>query len=163
MKRKFYKSGLRFECTGCGNCCSDPHGYVQTTIEEAQKIAAYLSLSETEFLKTYTNFSGEENPIFLNSFEKDSPEILSQSSEPDDLRNNSEQLKVGDCIFLKDNQCSIYPVRPLQCRTFPFWPENLKSPYRWKITAKSCPGIDEGRVYVSEEIEALLALMKQKG
>ena len=36
-----------------------------------------------------------------------------------------------DCVFLKEDPergrktCSIYPVRPLQCRTWPFWPENL--------------------------------------
>ena len=38
-----------------------------------------------------------------------------------------------DCIFLRrengKSMCGIYPVRPTQCRTWPFWNEdNLKSP-----------------------------------
>lgn len=41
------------------------------------------------------------------------------------------------CPYLKkDGNCSIYPVRPQQCRLFPFWP-NLK--YKDKVI-NHCPG-----------------------
>ncbi len=30
----------------------------------------------------------------------------------------------GDCVFLKDGrQCTVYSARPLQCSTYPWWPE----------------------------------------
>lgn len=152
MKSRFYKNGLRFECTGCGNCCSNPDGYVTLTAEEAGKIAAYLEITETEFLEKYADLDPDGNTFKLRSF--------TAASIPNGMK-MEQPPKVGDCIFLHDDRCIVYPVRPLQCSTFPFWPENVKSPYRWKIVAQDCPGIDEGRVYLSEEIEAILALMKK--
>jgi len=35
-------------------------------------------------------------------------------------------------VFLKDKQCTVYPVRPAQCRTFPWWKENLSSKEAWR-------------------------------
>lgn len=30
----------------------------------------------------------------------------------------------GDCVFLRDGkQCTVYGARPLQCSTYPWWPE----------------------------------------
>ena len=46
-----------------------------------------------------------------------------------------------DCIFLKDNKCEIYQARPTQCRTFPWWRENLNTPESWKLAASFCEGI----------------------
>jgi len=44
------------------------------------------------------------------------------------------------CIFFNESkeQCMIYPVRPLQCRTFPFW-EQFKN--NEKEVRDECPGI----------------------
>ena len=44
-------------------------------------------------------------------------------------------------IFLKDKKCQIYSVRPTQCRTFPWWPQNLKSEKEWQEAARYCEGI----------------------
>jgi len=51
-----------------------------------------------------------------------------------------------DCIFLTRDTpgkagCSIYPVRPTQCRTWPFWTDNLKSPETWNRSGAKCPGM----------------------
>ena len=46
-----------------------------------------------------------------------------------------------DCIFLKDKKCGVYQARPSQCRTFPWWPENLKSEESWQSAAQECEGI----------------------
>ena len=46
----------------------------------------------------------------------------------------------GDCIFYRDG-CGVYPVRPAQCRAFPFWTINLRSPEAWRSAASTCPGI----------------------
>ncbi|NOX37052.1 MAG: YkgJ family cysteine cluster protein [Calditrichaeota bacterium] len=67
----------------------------------------------------------------------------------------------GACIFFDGQGCQIYPVRPLQCRTYPFWPEHLKSAYRWKMVARQCPGVNRGRLYSAEEIVQMANQMKK--
>jgi Fe-S-cluster containining protein len=61
----------------------------------------------------------------------------------------------GDCIFWNEG-CSIYPVRPRQCRTFPFWAENLRSPEAWAEVGLSCRGAGSGRLYSLAEIRSVL-------
>jgi len=61
----------------------------------------------------------------------------------------------GRCIFYEDG-CTIYPVRPSQCSTFPFWFENLRSPKNWRRVSRKCPGIDQGLLYSREEILNIL-------
>lgn len=139
MKRKkFYQNGLHFGCTECGNCCSDTSGYVELTEDEAENIAGFLKLPEADFLEKYVELQDKGSTFQLKSHQN------------------------GDCIFLVENRCTIYPARPLQCRTFPFWPENLKSNHRWKTTAALCPGINQGRLYPEEEIESIVDLMRKK-
>lgn len=48
------------------------------------------------------------------------------------------------CPFLGAGGCSIHPVKPTQCRLFPFWPELVENRKQWKETAKWCPGIGQG-------------------
>ena len=64
----------------------------------------------------------------------------------------------GDCIFYRADEarCSVYLVRPSQCRLFPFWPEVMRSEAGWASYARSCPGMNDGRLYSAREIEALL-------
>jgi Fe-S-cluster containining protein len=61
-----------------------------------------------------------------------------------------------DCIFWKDG-CTVYSVRPLQCRTFPFWRNMLSSPAAWELAASGCPGMGSGVLRSREQIEAELA------
>ncbi|MGR3973330.1 MAG: YkgJ family cysteine cluster protein [Candidatus Rhabdochlamydia sp.] len=112
----WYKKGLHFECTGCGQCCSKEPGYVWISPEEIQEMAKYLHLSEEEFRQNYTR------------------SVFGRISLNEDRRNY-------DCVFLKNNQCQIYPVRPKQCKTFPWWNENLESPEHWKEASRRCEGI----------------------
>ncbi|MBR1671593.1 MAG: YkgJ family cysteine cluster protein, partial [Fretibacterium sp.] len=51
-------------------------------------------------------------------------------------------------------RCSVYPVRPSQCRLFPFWPELLRSREMWELYAARCPGMNEGPLLSPAEIEA---------
>jgi Fe-S-cluster containining protein len=60
----------------------------------------------------------------------------------------------GDCIFWQDG-CTIYPVRPRQCRTFPFWAENLESRQAWTGLTSFCHGVNEGKLYSIAEIESI--------
>jgi Fe-S-cluster containining protein len=114
----WYKEGLRFKCTECGGCCTGSPGYVWITPAEAEAMAEHLKMPLEEFLKEHTRRIG--NRVSLK-----------------------EHPKTYDCVFLKGKRCDIYGVRPKQCRTFPWWPENLKSPEHWKETAARCEGIDQ--------------------
>jgi Fe-S-cluster containining protein len=71
----------------------------------------------------------------------------------------TEDIHTRDCIFLRQGngfkECMIYPVRPSQCRSWPFWPGNLVNPDGWDTAAKKCPGINRGEVYSSERIQAI--------
>ena len=64
----------------------------------------------------------------------------------------------GDCVLLDEQGCSSYPVRPAQCRAFPFWEANLRSRQAWEAVKERCPGVGRGRLYTREEIEEILAL-----
>jgi Fe-S-cluster containining protein len=61
-----------------------------------------------------------------------------------------------DCIFWKGG-CEHYAARPLQCRTFPFWPSILNTPGAWKIAKSGCPGMGQGTLFSRAEIESHLA------
>jgi Fe-S-cluster containining protein len=122
---------FRFECQpGCVNCCRLSKGFVFLDEDEAATIAAFLQLSESEFIKQYTMIAKDK---------------LCLRDGPDEA-----------CIFLEAGRCRVYEVRPEQCRTYPFWPENIKSPARWKLTALECPGIGKGRAFEREEILRIL-------
>jgi Fe-S-cluster containining protein len=60
-----------------------------------------------------------------------------------------------DCTFLKDSSCSVYEGRPTQCRTWPFWPENMTAK-KWTAVATFCPGVGKGPVIPRARIEAIL-------
>lgn len=133
-KSPWYKEGLAFECTGCGKCCTGAPGYVWVSDSEIESIAKRLALSKEEFLKQYT-------------WKVDGKISLIEKPEADEGRMN-------DCIFLKGNACTIYEDRPTQCRTFPWWPDILKSERSWKEAAKKCEGVGRGEKLISfEEIE----------
>ncbi len=130
--RNFIAKGLRFECTACGKCCMnhDGHDFVFMTEQDITRAAEKLELTGKEFLRRYARRVGDEHA-------------------PKDR---------GDrCIFLNpEGLCEIYDARPLQCRTFPFWPENL-NPKTWNETiASDCPGVGQGRRVSRAKIEEYL-------
>ncbi len=114
----WYQHGLRFSCTECGKCCTGSPGYVWVNHDEIDAMADYLKIPVDKFKRTYLRQkNGRYSLVELGS------------------RNY-------DCIFLKDKTCSIYPVRPTQCRTYPWWQRNLNSKESWEEAAKTCEGIN---------------------
>ena len=70
------------------------------------------------------------------------------------IRTSLKELSGGDCVFF-DNQahrCTVYEARPRQCRSWPFWPSNVKTPKVWAQTCEACPGSGAGRLYSSEKV-----------
>ena len=125
-KQPWYAKGLCFECTGCGQCCTGAPGFIWVSEEEIETIANFLKLSINEFTGRYLRrVKGRISLI--------------------------ELPKTFDCIFLKNKKCEIYPVRPTQCRTFPWWPQIMISEEEWKQTARLCEGIRSDAPVVSLE------------
>ncbi len=104
-------------CKTCeGNCCIGDSGYIWVTPNDIKNISAFLKIDEGIFKEKFLIKVGYRYSL------KEKPH------------------KSGfACIFF-ENGCKIYPVRPNQCRTFPFWDY-----YKDKIDElkKECPGIIE--------------------
>jgi len=131
MNETWYGEGLRFECTRCGDCCRGEPGFVWVNVEEASEIARFLGVGFGEFERMFLRRSGRR----MSLVEKEN----------------------GDCIFwTQEVGCKVYEVRPLQCRTFPFWRSNLADRKAWNRAARRCPGMDRGRLYSAGEIEDTL-------
>ncbi|MBN1443336.1 MAG: YkgJ family cysteine cluster protein [Planctomycetes bacterium] len=128
MADVWYEDGLRFGCRRCGGCCTGAPGHVWVTLKMIDEIAGYLGLDRDRFGRRYLRKVGNRYSLV--------------------------EKAGGDCIFF-DRGCRIYPVRPLQCRTYPFWPENLRSRSAWELASRACPGIGVGRLYTLEEIQPI--------
>jgi Fe-S-cluster containining protein len=78
------------------------------------------------------------------------------------MRKSLKEFSNGDCVFFDSvsRKCQVYEARPRQCRTWPFWESNLKTPEDWKHTCSVCPGSGKGRLYSIEEIEERRRVMK---
>ncbi|MES2345905.1 MAG: YkgJ family cysteine cluster protein [Chlamydiota bacterium] len=129
----WYKDGLRFSCTQCGKCCTGSPGFVWVSEEEMHAMAAFLRITLADFMKHYTRRVGGKYSLL-------------------------EHSKNYDCVFLKNSRCSVYGARPKQCRTFPWWDDNLKSPESWKETAERCEGVNapDAPLISLEEIQKAL-------
>lgn len=69
-----------------------------------------------------------------------------------------DQEGTEDCIFLEQKKCRVYTARPTQCRTWPFWPENMPAKTWKKDIASFCPGVGRGQKFSKDEIETTLKL-----
>jgi len=45
----------------------------------------------------------------------------------------------------------------MQCRSWPFWKSNLRTPESWRAAAGECPGISNGPLYPLANIQEALA------
>jgi Fe-S-cluster containining protein len=78
------------------------------------------------------------------------------------VRKSLKEYDNGDCVFFDGERrlCRVYEARPRQCRTWPFWDSNLKTPEDWQRTCQVCPGSGNGKLYVVQEIESQRQLIK---
>jgi Fe-S-cluster containining protein len=127
MPDPWYADGLRFHCTRCGHCCTGEPGFVWVNDADLAAIA---------------EFRGDPIDVVRGLYTKMLPRGLS-------LREKEN----GDCVFYDRQQgCTIYPVRPPQCRTWPFWESNVATPETWEQTCEICPGSGKGELFSAEEI-----------
>ena len=132
----WYQEGLRFECTQCGNCCTGAPGYVWVNAEEIAALAEHCGQSIAEFESKYVHTVGSRKSLV--------------------------EFKNGDCVFFDSEKrtCKVYGLRPRQCRTWPFWDSNVKTPEAWQETCETCPGSGRGQLVAVDEIQRRLAVIK---
>ena len=128
-EKPWYHKGLRFECSQCGDCCTGAPGYVWVNKEEITGLAAAVGEDVETFEQTYVRKIG--------------------------IRKSLVEYDNGDCVFFDGvaRKCTVYEARPRQCKTWPFWDSNLKSPQAWADTCETCPGSGQGKLHKLEVIE----------
>ena len=134
--KPWYHQGLRFQCTGCGDCCTGAPGYVWVNKAEIEAMAAAAGMDVAGFEKQYVRQVG--------------------------IRKSLRELAGGDCLLFdsRTRTCKVYNVRPRQCRTWPFWRSNLRTPETWEETCRHCPGANRGPLLLLGEIRAQLEVMR---
>ena len=136
-KAQWWEKGVRFECQGSGRCCVSrgQYGFVYVTLDDRKKMGKLLNISTGEFTR---KFCGKTDGVY-----------------------HLKDAKGPDCIFLKNNRCEVYEARPIQCRTWPFWPEVMNAKTWAKEVAAFCPGIGKGNYVNAQDIRATLELQKK--
>ena len=124
----WYKDGLRFKCTQCGDCCTGAPGFVWVNAAEIAAFAKRFDMPVDEFEKKYVRRVG--------------------------IRKSLVEYDNGDCVFFdtEKRRCTVYEDRPRQCRTWPFWQSNVRTAETWAQTCEACPGSGTGNLVPLEKI-----------
>ena len=124
------KKEIHFKCQGSANCCVSRgiYGYVYLSKKDITRLSNYKEFNVKNFIRLYCD-------------------------KTDGFIHFKEKKKNGDCQFLANKKCSIYKARPTQCRTWPFWKENMNAKTWDNKIAKFCPGISKGGIIKKIEIE----------
>jgi Fe-S-cluster containining protein len=132
----WYEHGLKFACTGCGDCCTGDPGYVWVHRKEIAALARALGMDIGQFESQFVRRVGARKS----------------------LREHSN----GDCVLFnpQTRQCLVYEQRPRQCRTWPFWESNVSTPRAWQDTTHACPGCGQGQLVPPERIETLVGVIR---
>ncbi|MGE0610650.1 MAG: YkgJ family cysteine cluster protein [Pirellulales bacterium] len=132
----WYRDGLQFTCSQCGDCCTGAPGYVWVNQEEIDALAAEKKVTVEEFEKKYVRKVG--------------------------IRRSLVEFSNGDCVFFdgQSRKCTVYGARPRQCRTWPFWASNVRTPETWKQTCEVCPGSGQGQLVPLAQIEQQKAAIR---
>lgn len=133
------RAGLRFECTGCGDCCRR-EGIVKVSVAECRRMATHMAMPLDLFMKSYTK--------------KDKTYGL--------LLKPASSGRMG-CVMLDgDGKCTVHEAKPIQCSTYPFWASLLESEESWNEEAQNeCEGMNRGNLIPPEEITRRLLQKKR--
>jgi len=116
-----YPKYVRFKCKRCASCCGDTQNRTRSIL---------LSKPEADYISKKTfmdiNIIAEETGGF-------EPYVYAM-----------KKTKDGKCIFLKSKSCTIYPMRPLVCRFYPFPLRSLGNDRYVFDYAEECLGIGKG-------------------
>ena len=118
-----YPVAVHFQCLKCGICCGD-------TKEKSRHIL--LLAKEAEQISETTS---QPTPNFA---------VKIRDREP--YSYEMKKTENGKCVFLKNDRCTIYEVRPLICRFYPFELQGSHGENYQFLFTEECPGIGKGRV-----------------
>ncbi|MBS7247653.1 MAG: YkgJ family cysteine cluster protein [Candidatus Jordarchaeales archaeon] len=132
---------MKFECLKCGRCCKDEKTIVTLTHRDLIRLAEAIEMDEKELVKHVLVFYqvNEDTEAFL-AF----PSIETYRGK---AIMGLRKRKDGSCIFLEENTCSVYPSRPMTCRTFPFTFSVQDGWLKYGVATRAkdiCPGIGKG-------------------
>jgi len=117
-----YPANVRFKCEKCALCCGDTADRVRRILllkVEAERISRLIGKGVDAFADGVMGF---EPYVF-------------QMKKID-----------GKCVFLEDNKCSVYRVRPLICVFYPFEIREVReNRFVFGFTGE-CPAIGKGRM-----------------
>jgi uncharacterized protein len=135
-REPWFKDGLRFECTQCGNCCTGAPGFVWVNRDEIAALAKLVDMPVADFEQKYVRKVG--------------------------IRKSLIEYANGDCVFFdgQARKCTVYGARPRQCRTWPFWESNVDTKEAWQHTCQVCPGSGKGKLYPVEQVVHQISVMK---
>ena len=70
------------------------------------------------------------------------------------MRRSLTERPNGDCVLLdeKTRKCTAYQERPRQCKTWPFWGSNIRTPQAWQEASQACPGCNKGNLVPLQQI-----------
>jgi Fe-S-cluster containining protein len=134
--KAWFQEGLRFQCSGCGDCCTGAPGFVWVNSREIRLLAEAVGLSKEEFEATYVRRIGVRKSLI----------------EYDD----------GDCVLFDPDQrqCTAYEARPRQCRTWPFWESTAGTREDWEETCRECPGCGKGPLVPAKEVTRRIGVIR---
>jgi Fe-S-cluster containining protein len=135
-----YPATVRFRCTICGICCGD-------TKEKIRHILLLKPEAEQIAKATF-------KPIlaFAEKIENRTPYVYEMKKTPED----------GKCVFLENNRCTIYPLRPLICRFYPFELKIARGGNYIFLFTEECPGINKGRILSETYFKKIFRLAQAK-
>ena len=135
-----YPAAMRFRCIKCGICCGDTQEKVRHILlmkKEAEQIAAAT-------LQPISAFAVKVQDKAPYSFE---------------LRKTTKE---GECVFLKENRCVIYSLRPLICRFYPFELKMAGNRKHEFLHTSECPGVGKGKLLRERDFGRLFQLAHVK-
>lgn len=117
-----YPKGVRFTCQRCSRCCGDTPTKVRRILLlpiEANRVSVKTGMEVHVFTKTVSR-----DGVYKFEVKK--------------------RCKDGKCVLLDGNRCTIYAIRPLVCRFYPFQLENSRIGLPRFPYAEDCPGVGKG-------------------
>ena len=134
-----YPENVRFQCTRCTKCCGNTPTKTRHIIMvevEAERIC-----------------EATLQPIvaFAYRIEGRVPYVY-------EMRKNQK----GKCVFLNEDSCTVYALRPLVCRFYPFKLEHGKRRRHLFSFTNECPRIGKGKRLTLEEFRELMREAKDR-
>ena len=137
-----YPKNVRFRCLKCALCCGNTENRVRSIL---------LLKLEADRISQKTLKSIDDLAEKIEGFK---PYVY-----------RMKKTKDGKCVFLRDNLCGIYEIRPLICMFYPFeFKEVGSNKYIFAYTDE-CPAIGKGpklkRGYFEKLFKKIIMTMEE--